>query len=116
MSVYDSLIKSIRNLFYDACRRTRPVEVDQSQVEGARDCSPNQARLVDGKLDVATLLGALTSEEREILYLNCVERFTAEEIGNITGKVRGTILSQLSRAKEKIRRQKNAEPFSEEAV
>ena len=110
------LIKTIRNLFYDAYRRSKAVKFDQLNDEGPTDSAPDQARVVDGRLDIAKLLGSLSSEEREVLYLNYVESFTAEEIGSITGKARGTVLSQLARAKEKVRRRQDAKSFSEEAV
>ena len=110
------LIRTIRNLFYDACRRSNVVKFDQIHDEGLTDSSPDQTRVVDGKLDMTTLLGTLSSEEREVLYLNCVESFTADEIGSITGKARGTVLSQIARAKEKVRRRQDAKSFSEEAV
>lgn len=110
------LFKTIRNLFYDACRRRNALQFDELHGESLTDSSPNQTRVVDGRLDMATLLGTLTSEERELLYLNCVERFTAEEIGNISGKPRGTVLSQLSRAKQKVRQQRDPKSLSEEAV
>ena len=110
------LIRTIRNLYYDACRRSRALKFDQLHGESLADSTPDQTRVVDGRLDMATLLGTLSSEEREILYLNCVESFTAEEIGGITGKPRGTVLSLLSRAKAKVRKRHSAKSFSEEAV
>ena len=110
------LIRTIRNLFFDAYRRSKVVKFDPINDQSLTDSSPDQTRVVDGRLDMATLLGTLTSEERETLYLNCVERFTAEEIGALTGKPRGTVLSQLSRAKQKVRKRRDNDSFSEEAV
>ena len=93
------------------------MSLDQLSEESLADSTPSQTRVVDGRLDMATLLGSLASEEREVLYLNCVEKFTAEEVGRITGKPRGTVLSQLSRAKQKIRKtQQDSAPLSEKAV
>ena len=110
------LLRSIRNLFYDSCRKRNVVSVGELGKIPLEDPSPGHWRTVDGKLDVATILSSLHHEEREVLYLNCVENFTAEEIGRITGKPRGTILSQLSRSKEKIRRNHDVSPISEKAV
>jgi len=110
------LMTTVRNLFFDACRRRKTLQFGEFHGEALSDSSPNQTRVVDGRLDTATLLATLSAEEREVLYLNGVESFTAEEIGSITGKPRGSILSQLSRAKQKIRKRQPAESFSEEAV
>ena len=108
-------LTTIRNLFYNACRREKVVRLAALD-DDLPDTSPSQTRVVDGRLDVASLLATLSSEEREVLFLNCVERFTADEIGEITGKPRGTVLSQLSRAKQKLRNQQASESLSEEAV
>lgn len=56
----------------------------------------------NGDLDV--LLAGLKTAERETLFLNCVEGYTADEIARHTGQPRGTVLSLLSRAKRKLRR------------
>ena len=55
-------------------------------------------------MDLETILRRLSPHERELLYLNCVEDFTAAEIGSLTGQPRGTVLSQLARAKQKLTR------------
>lgn len=50
------------------------------------------------------LLSHLRPEDRELLYLSAVEGHTAAELAEATGRPRGTILSQLFRAKKKLRR------------
>jgi RNA polymerase sigma-70 factor, ECF subfamily len=48
-------------------------------------------------------LGSLREDERETLFLAVVEGYTAEEIAQLSGRPRGTVLSMLFRAKGKLR-------------
>ena len=96
------LFVTIRNLFLDKCRRRSLVSFTQLSDETTPKASPLEIRHTDNKLDLEMILGSLPSEEREILYLNCIEGFTADEIGVIMGTPRGTILSQLARTKRKL--------------
>lgn len=98
------LFRTIRNLFYDQYRRGKIVvfePLEDEHVELAAD-EGNESAPVSGDLDV--LLAGLRTVEREVLFLNCVEGYTAEEIARLTGQPRGTVLSLLSRAKRKLRR------------
>jgi len=54
-------------------------------------------------MDMGVVLAHLRPEEREALYLNTVEGYTAVEIGAMTGEPRGTVLSRLHRARERLR-------------
>lgn len=49
-------------------------------------------------------LNNLRSQEREALFLTAVEGYTAQEIADLTHQPRGTVLSLVHRAKQKIRR------------
>lgn len=98
------LFRAIRNLFYDQYRRGKIVvfePLEDDHVELAAD-DGNESAPAKGDLDV--LLAGLRAVEREALFLNCVEGYTAEEIAKLTGQPRGTVLSLLSRAKRKLRR------------
>lgn len=98
------LFCAIRNLFYDQYRRGKLVvfeSLEDEHVELAAD-DGNESAPAKGDLDV--LLAGLRAVEREALFLNCVEGYTAEEIAKLTGQPRGTVLSLLSRAKCKLRR------------
>jgi RNA polymerase sigma-70 factor (ECF subfamily) len=48
-------------------------------------------------------LARLAPDERELIYLAAVEGYTASELAQLTGSPRGTILSRLHRAKQKLR-------------
>jgi RNA polymerase sigma-70 factor (ECF subfamily) len=95
------VFKTIRNLFYDQARRGKIVsfEILETDVPEAEPISRNSAQ----NHDLESLLGTLKSSEREVLFLNCVEGYTAEEISTLTQQPRGTILSMLSRAKNRLR-------------
>jgi RNA polymerase sigma factor (sigma-70 family) len=52
--------------------------------------------------DLNLLLGLLRPVEREALYLHHVEGYTAQEIAELTGTPRNTILSLLNRGLRKL--------------
>lgn len=93
---------SIRNLFIDSIRCRPEEQFAPGEETGFCDESPGHVTQVDRKIDIEHLLGKLRTEEREALFLNCVEGFTAEEISRLTGQPRGTVLSHISRAKKRL--------------
>ncbi len=92
------LFRAIRNLFYDQKRRNKIVQFEPLE------SSPEPGRLESKgvSMDMELLMGKLRPEEREALYLNVVEGFTATEISAQTGSPRGTILSHIHRARQKL--------------
>lgn len=98
---------TVRNRFIDRYRRSRKVlfvalEPDEGRAAGAPDLTWEAPDVLEtGQLEKA--LGKLRTEEREALFLAVVEGYTAEEIGKMTDRPRGTILSLLHRAKKKLR-------------
>lgn len=95
------LFVAIRNLFVDRCRKKQLHRADLDTVDLA-DPKPSQSERLEHRDDIQTMLSLLSYEQREVLFLNCVEGYTAAEIAEITGQPRGTILSQLARAKKKL--------------
>ncbi len=99
------LFTTIRNLFVDQYRRDRLV-VFEPLDDGP--CVPAEIADVSAAAiaahDLEGPLAALRAEEREALFLNLVEGYSAEEIGGLTGRGRGTVLSLVHRAKLKLRR------------
>ena len=94
------LFVTIRNLFRDGCRRQSLVSF--APLTDETHNGDSEVRQIDSRLDLESILGTLTSDDRELLYLNCIEGFTAQEISEITGQPRGTILSQLARTKHRL--------------
>lgn len=103
------LYTTIRHHFYDQCRRGKIVTFesidDHPEPPTGDHCEPTHAAA-----DLDVLLAGLRVEEREALYLNAVEGFTAREIAEQTGTPRNTILSHLHRARHKLARALGCEP------
>lgn len=97
------LYTTIRNAFYDQCRRGRivafdPLDAALEPVAPASDPAAGQHHA-----DMETLLATLRPAEREALYLNVVEGYTAQEIARMTKTPRNTVLSLIHRARAKLR-------------
>jgi RNA polymerase sigma-70 factor (ECF subfamily) len=97
------LFRTIRNLFYDQYRRGKIVLFEPLEDEHADLAADDANESTPAKGDLDVLLAGLRAAEREALFLNCVEGYTAQEIAELTGQPRGTVLSLLSRAKRKLR-------------
>jgi RNA polymerase sigma-70 factor (ECF subfamily) len=69
---------------------------------------PNQQQRVE-LAEVLGLVGRLPAEQREVLLLAAVEEMKYEEIAAVLDVPIGTVMSRLSRAREKLRRM-DAEP------
>ena len=95
------LFKTIRNLFIDSLRRKGIIEFETLPEETLLAEESASEPGVTGDLDY--LLGQLKAGDRELLYLHCVEGYTAQEISDLIGRPRGTILSSINRAKAKLR-------------
>lgn len=94
---------AIRNLFIDHCRRRKVIHfesIDQPEPPALPPLDGEEPGLVG---DVAALLGTLRPAEREAIFLHYYEGRTAEEIGELTGQPRGTVLSLLHRAIARLR-------------
>lgn len=97
------LFAAIRNRFIDSRRRRHESQLSDLHAESIVDGTPNHAAEMEHQSEIERLLSGLSPAQRECLYLNCVEGYTAEEIGNLTGQPRGTVLSHLSRAKRRLK-------------
>jgi RNA polymerase sigma-70 factor (ECF subfamily) len=92
------LFRAVRNLFYDQKRRSKIVQFEPL------DSHPENGKTEPKgvSLDMELLLSRLRPEESEALFLNVVEGYTASEISEKTGSPRGTILSHIHRARQKL--------------
>ena len=64
-------------------------------------------------VEVMEQLARLPAEQREVLVLAVVEEMRYEEIARVLDIPVGTVMSRLSRAREKLRRTSNAERVSD---
>jgi RNA polymerase sigma-70 factor, ECF subfamily len=92
------LFKTIRNLRMDRLRRDKIVSFEPM---AEREFDSNY-EVRASKDDVKAILSGLRDGEREALYLNVVEGYTAQEISEMTHTPRGSILSLIHRAKKKL--------------
>lgn len=96
------LITTIRNLFFDSCRRPKLV----IYLDGPEDIENAPAEETSGlsaACDLNVLLSHLRPEEREALYLNAVGGYSASEIAELTEQPRNTVLGLMHRAKKKLK-------------
>jgi len=98
------LFTSIRNLFIDKYRKNNLVVIESTEI--APECVDNRDSLNDSlcRKDIEKALNYLRSEEREAIFLNVVEGYSAQEIAQLTQRSRNTVLSLISRGKQKLRR------------
>lgn len=97
------MFTTIRNLFYDALRRGRVVAFESADAQEIEEL-PDQS-IFDQlwRVDLDAALRELTAVERELVYLNKVEGYTAKEISKITEESRGTVLWRIAEAMKKLR-------------
>jgi len=95
------LITTIRNCYIDGYRRAQ--KVDFSSIENLDLMGDSDVCLTSLDPALETALAQLRLDERELLYLSIMEGYTASELAKLMKKPRGTILSTLHRAKNKLR-------------
>jgi len=104
------LFATIRNRYIDQYRRRKKVtEVDIDTADSQSSGTFVDDEQADAGLDtmietetIETALALLSPAEREAMYLFAIEGYTAREIGEMTGKPRGTILSLIHRGRKKL--------------
>lgn len=99
------LFQVLRNLAIDRSRRDAPVQfLSPSDMPERVERRTPEALLDAGwDDDLERALRQLSLDQREVLHLTVVEELTAREVAEITGRPRGTVLSLVHRAKEKLR-------------
>ena len=89
---------SIRNHFIDRYRKKKLI-----LMEDFNESSHTQELNSDMDYgDIEKCLENLRPEEREVLFLNGVEEYSAEEIAKLTNQSRSTVLSLISRGRKKF--------------
>ena len=86
-------------------RRSRGREVPSVSLESAADrgSGSNEAG-VNARLDLTTMLQALSPEHRQVIVLRELEQMSYEEMADALAVPRGTVESRLHRAREELRK------------
>lgn len=108
------LLKIVRNTCYSWVRKNRPAELSDEFDETVH--SPDaaiqnpEARLISQAESgrVRKALETLPVTFREVLVLREIEGLSYKEIADVTGVPMGTVMSSLSRARQKLREQLGA--------
>ena len=94
----------MHNVFVNGTRRSRPtVSLDEIAVDdvGAATATSVETPVVLAELARSLLL--LPEEQREVLLLVGLEQFSYAEASEVLGVPIGTVMSRLSRARERLR-------------
>lgn len=99
------LFAILHNLFVDDLRRQAGSRLAETGV-GERESivSEQDADLLCTLSDFEQALYRLSAEQREVLVLVGVEQMSYREVAKVTGVAVGTVMSRLSRAREKLAR------------
>jgi RNA polymerase sigma-70 factor (ECF subfamily) len=98
------LFTIMHNVFVNGVRARRletiPLEDEPSASEAAGRGTPEDGLLMR---DLQVALAQLPAEQREVLLLVALEGLRYEEIAEVLGVPVGTVMSRLSRARERLR-------------
>ena len=113
------LLAIVRNLCYDSMRhkgvRQATAPFDE-ELHNPRQAAPDPEASLLQKERAGALRQALEElpvELREVLVLRELEEFSYNEIASIAKIPLGTVMSRLSRARERLRSQVHAQPLTE---
>lgn len=99
------LRRSIRNESIDIYRKLQRQRVyieQQSGLAVEMDIQGLEQLLIDERT-LEPLLQKISSEEREILYLWAVEGYTTQEVADLLGMPKGTVLSKIHRLRQNLK-------------
>ena len=102
------LMKIVRNTCYTFLRANRPLqdatEFDETLLSDYRAPNPEEVALQnDSDTSVRKALETLPTSFREVLILRELEGMSYKEIAEITDMPAGTVMSSLSRARDRLR-------------
>ena len=103
------LMKIVRNTCYTFLRANRPLqdatEFDETILQPDYQASNPEQSLLQNASDtsVRKALETLPTSFREVLLLREIEGMSYKEIAEITGMPAGTVMSSLSRARDRLR-------------
>jgi RNA polymerase sigma factor (sigma-70 family) len=96
------LFSIMHNLHVDALRRGRLDTIDLDAQIPEVPVAPTQGQILTVR-DLDTALAALPAEQREVLLLTALDGLAYAEIAQALGIPIGTVMSRLSRGRERLR-------------
>jgi len=105
------LFSIMHNLRIDQLRRptVSTQSIDEDDFEAPTRATQNDALEVK---DIETALGELPDEQREVLLLVALEEMSYAEIAETLSVPVGTVMSRLSRGRERLRRIMDGQPLA----
>ncbi|MBT3346693.1 MAG: RNA polymerase sigma factor [Gemmatimonadetes bacterium] len=97
------LFTTIRHLYIDTWRRQQRVPHESFDESAYPTLDLPEDHQLD-QIDLTRALGRIRPEEREAIYLQSVQRYTAAETAKLMDMPRGTVLSLIHRGKSRLRR------------
>jgi RNA polymerase sigma-70 factor, ECF subfamily len=108
------LLKIVRNTCYSWVKKNRPTELSDEFDETVHSSeilgTDAEAKLVSraNSEQVRKALETLPAGFREVLVLREIEQLSYKEISDVTGVPMGTVMSSLSRARQRLREELRA--------
>jgi RNA polymerase sigma-70 factor, ECF subfamily len=108
------LLKIVRNTCYSWVKKNRPTELsdefDETVHSGEVLGTDAEAKLISraNSEQVRKALETLPAAFREVLVLREIEELSYKEISDVTGVPMGTVMSSLSRARQRLREELRA--------
>ncbi len=101
------LFSAIRSRFLDQRRRAQLVVIESledNNLHPGQETQPSNEMIFADTEMLDKALSILRPVEREALLLSEIEGYTAQEIANLTGQPRGTVLSLIYRSRHKLKK------------
>jgi len=92
----------MRNRYFDEQRHHKLHLVKQDELKAAGDAFKSLEDFFIEQDQVDHLLQELDDEERELMFLWAVEEYSVQEVANMQGKPKGTLLSKIHRLKQRL--------------
>ncbi|WDE02675.1 RNA polymerase sigma factor [Thalassomonas actiniarum] len=92
----------MRNQYFDEQRHQKLHLVKQNDLKENQDAFKSLEDIYIEQDQIQHLLDELNDEERELMFLWAVEEYSVQEVANMQGKPKGTLLSKIHRLKQRL--------------
>ncbi|MDX1796277.1 MAG: RNA polymerase sigma factor [Hydrogenovibrio sp.] len=110
------LCKIMHNLFYDNCRhkaRWQQLTVEEIDLDEQPHSESIEALYIKKQTinNIHHAIGTLPFDQREVIILVDLQGYTYQEVAEVMEVPVGTVMSRLSRARQKLKKQVTSERF-----